>query len=175
MCNKKQIFQFTLAVFIVGLTSCEKEMDIQRSQSKIFQNEIVESANTKLGNRNTIKFAMYFDNEIPNEKALSILANFLPKENLAFYIQDLIDTDENAFVYNEENDQFEELNSKIKYNINSKNPVVNHLINLENIYWNIKIYQNVGFMDRAVTSLLVTTICPIGCCDCLCLNGNGCG
>jgi len=171
---KKLNLQCTLILFIIGLSSCEKNINNNANEQISFQKEIVENTNAKIDNRKTIEFALHLDNKIPIEKTFRLLENFLQKDNLALYIKDMISTDKSVFhqfIYNQENGQFEELDFTIGIN-KSTTPLTNHLITSESIDWNINIYQNTRLFERGgpVTTVLVVGNCPIDCYDCLCLE-----
>jgi len=161
MSFKQLFFQSALILFIIGFSSCEKDGDIKESEQTKLHKETTKNTNAKLGSENTIEFAFHFDSEIPIEKTLSILENFLLKKNLALKIQDVANSDEGIFfqfIYDQENDQFEELNTKIDIITNLDTPVANHLITTENTEWDTHIYEN---EIRGITTLLVITIVHI--------------
>lgn len=167
MCNKKQIFQFTLAVFIIGLTSCEKELNFTPKQKYTKQtNEYAKlSEDSKLSESEAIEITLHFEDEIPKDNIIAILENFLQKENLNIYIQEsIIQNKINLlqFSYDKKNDQFVKSPIKINEVGSSATPIENYLLTINNIDWNVANHQTERLNDRGgpTTTLAVSTCCP---------------
>lgn len=172
MRNKKQILQFTLALFIIGLTSCEKELNITPIQEYTKQtNEYAKligdaklGENAKFGENEPIEITLHFDDVIPKDKVMALLENFLQKENSNIYIREGINLDKIKFLqfsYDKKNDEFVQSSIKINDIGSLATSIENYLITIDNIEWNVANYQTERLIDRGpTTTLVVTTCCP---------------
>lgn len=147
MFNTNEILYFILAVFLIGLTSCERELNITTSKQKLTKqaNDNAKlSFNDKLEGSKAIEITLHFDYEVPKNEILAILENFLQKENLNFYIQDKINMDKSIILqlnYNKENGRFEVSSTKMNEIENQANSVDNQIITIDNVDWNFTTYR----------------------------------
>lgn len=159
---KQLIYQSALILFIISLTSCGKETDF-RSHKKS-----EEYSTAKKEDGNTINITFIIENKVSIQKALDILEVSLKSKDVSLGIEKGKDGIlPNRFLLNEENGQFVKVYSNfdnIEY-LDNSNSI--HLITINNIQWDVSIHQNAKLWDRAITTLDVSTICPLTCgCKC---------